>query len=172
VNENAASHRQQNLYWNQMVELKVAVEYMRRYRDHAGKRVRALATLKAIASSGGIAAWAIWREHAFVWGAIIAASQLADALKEVFPFTKIHKAASEHTISLDSMFIDALLEWENIFSGKYSDEQISNSRHKLMKLQHDAERKSFPTGLPVKEKLFAAAQSEAKDYFAAMDGIK
>jgi hypothetical protein len=88
VNENAASHRQQNLYWNQMVELKVALEYMRRYRDHAGKRVRALATLKAIASSGGIAAWAIWREHAFVWGAIIAASQLADALKEVFPFTK------------------------------------------------------------------------------------
>ena len=155
-----------------MVELKVAVEYMRRYRDHAGKRVRTLATLKAIASSCVIAAWAIWREHAFVWGAIIAASQLADALKEAFPFTKIHRAASEHTISLDSMFIDALLEWENIFSGKYSDEQISNRRHKLMKLQHDAERKSFPTGLPVEEKLFAAAQLEAKDYFAAMDGIE
>jgi hypothetical protein len=50
VNENAASHRQQNLYWNQMVEIKVAAEYMRRYRDHAGKRVTALATLKAIAS--------------------------------------------------------------------------------------------------------------------------
>ena len=40
------------------------------------------------------------------------------------------------------------------------------------KLQHDAERKSFPTGLPVKEKLFAAAQSEAKDYFATMDDIE
>jgi hypothetical protein len=114
----------------------------------------------------------IWKEHAFLWGAIIAASQLADALKEVFPFTKIHKAASEHTVSLDGMFIDALLEWENIFSGKYSDEQISNRRHKLMKLQHEAERKSFPTGLPVKEKLFDAAQSEAKDYFAAMDAIE
>jgi hypothetical protein len=171
VSENAASHRQQNLYWNQMVELTVAAEYMRRYRDDAGKRVAALGTLKAIASSGGIAAWVIWKEHAFVWGAIIAASQLADALKAVFPFTKIHKAASEHTIILDSMFIDALLEWENIFSGKYSDEQISNRRHKLMKLQHDAERKFFPTGLPVKEKLFAAAQSEARDYFATIDSI-
>jgi hypothetical protein len=70
------------------------------------------------------------------------------------------------------MFIDALLEWENIFSGKYSDEQISNRRHKLMKLQHDAERKFFPTGLPVKEKLFAAAQSEARDYFATIDSIE
>jgi hypothetical protein len=155
-----------------MIELKVAAEYMRRYRDDAGRRVTTLGTLKAIASSGGIAAWAIWKEHAFVWGAIIAASQLADALKEVFPFTKIHKAASEHTIGLDSMFIDALLEWENIFGGKYSDDQISNRRHKLMKLQHDAERKAFPTGLPVKEKLFAAAQVEAKEYFAGMYAIE
>ncbi len=155
-----------------MIELKVAAGYMRRYRDETGKWVTSLGTLKAIASSGGIAAWAIWREHEFVWGAIIAASQLTDALKEVFPFTRIHKAVSEHTISLDSMFIDSLLEWENIFSGKYSDEQISNRRHKLMKLQHDAERKSFPTGLPVKEKLFAAAQSEAQDYFATMDQIE
>jgi hypothetical protein len=155
-----------------MIELKVAAEYMRRYRDETGKRVAALGTLKAIASSGGIAGWVIWKEYAFVWGAIIAASQLADALKEVFPFTKIHKAAGEHTVSLDSMFIDALLEWENIFSGKYSDEQISNRRHKLMKLQHDAERKASPTGLPVKEKLFAAAQLEAKDYFASMDVIE
>jgi hypothetical protein len=55
---------------------------------------------------------------------------------------------------------------------RYSDEQISNRRHKLMKLQHDAERKSFPTGLPVKERLFAAAQSEAQDYFATMDRIE
>jgi hypothetical protein len=31
VNENAAAHRQQNLYWNQMIELTVAAEYMRRY---------------------------------------------------------------------------------------------------------------------------------------------
>ncbi len=114
----------------------------------------------------------IWKEQAFVWGAVIAASQLADALKEVFPFTKIHRAASEHTIGLDSMFIDALLEWENIFSGKYSDEQISNRRHKLMKLQHDAERKAFPAGLPVKEKLFAAAQVEAREFFAGMYAVE
>lgn len=71
-----------------MIELKVAAEYMRGYRDETGKRVAALGTLKAIASSGGIAGWVIWKEHAFVWGAIIAASQLTDALKEVFPFTK------------------------------------------------------------------------------------
>jgi len=150
----------------------VAAAYIRRYRDDLGVWVTRLGILKAIASNGGIAAWVVWREYAFLWAAIIAASQLADALKEVFPFTKTHKAASEHTVALNSIFIDAQFEWENIFSGKYPDEQISNRRHKLMKLQHDAERKAFPAGLPVKEKLFAAAQSEAKEYFTTMYDIQ
>jgi hypothetical protein len=165
VNEN--EHRQQQLYWNQLIELKVAAAYIRRYRDDLGTWVTALGTLKAIASSGGIAAWVIWKEYAFVWAAIIALSQLADALKDVFPFAKKHKAASEHTITLASIFIDAQLEWESVFSGRYSNEQIANRRHKLMKLQHDAESRNFPNGLPIKTALFEAAEKEAKDYFAA-----
>jgi hypothetical protein len=150
-----------------MIELKIEAAYIRRYRDHLGGKVTLLATLRAIASSGGIAAWAIWKEYAFLWGAIIAASQVADALKEVFPFTKTHKAASDHAISLDSMFIDAQLEWENIFSGRYTDEQIMNRLHKLKKLQHEAERRNFPRGLVTKEALFAGAQQEAQEYFAS-----
>jgi hypothetical protein len=169
VNENA--HRQQQLYWNQMIELKVAAAYMRRYRDDLGTWVTRLGALRAIASSGSIAAWAIWKEHAFVWGMIIAASQVADALRDVFPFTKAHKAASEHTITLGSIFIDAQLEWENIFSGRYTNEQITNRRRKLMRLQHDAERHNFPHGLATKVSLFTEAQQEAKDYFATTYGV-
>ncbi len=109
----------------------------------------------------------MWKQYAFVWGAIIAASQVTDALRDVFPFTKKHKAASEHSVALSAMFIDAQLEWENIFVGHYTDDQIMKLRHKLMKLQHDAERKSFPDGLALKEGLFAEAQQEAKEYFKA-----
>jgi len=165
------AHRQQQLYWNQMIELRVAIAYIRRYRDERGRWVTGLGTVRAIASSGRIAAWAIWKEHAFVWGAIIAASQVADALKEVFPFSKTHKSASEHTITLGGIFIDAQLEWENTFSGRYTNEQITNRRHKLMKLQHDAERHNFPHGLATKAALFAQAQEEAKEYFASTYGV-
>src|ERR1700704_5106490 len=164
MSEAAANpHRQQQLYWAQMIELKVATCYIRRYRDNLGKRVTALGTVRAIASSGSIAAWALWKEHAFVWGAIIAASQVADALRDVFPFTKKHKAASAPTIMLGSIFIDAQLEWENIFSGRYADDQIMSRRHKLMKLQHEAERISFPDGLATRDTLFSQAQQDAKD---------
>lgn len=97
-----------------------------------------------------------------MWGAIIAASQVADALRDVFPFTKKHKAASAHTVKLDSIFIDAQLEWENIFSGRFTDEQIVNRRHKLMKVRHEAERSSFPDGLAAQSSLFAQAQGEPR----------
>ena len=154
-----------------MIELKVAACYIRRYRDYLGKRVTALGTLRAIASSGSIAAWALWKEYAFVWAAIIAASQVADALRDVFPFTKKHRAAGAHTVMLGSIFIDAQLEWENIFSGRYTDDQIMNRRHKLMKLQHDAERTSFPDGLATRDSLFSQAQQEAKEYFTVTYGV-
>jgi hypothetical protein len=92
-------------------------------------------------------------------------------LKDVFPFTKKHKAASAHTITLDGIFIDAQLEWENIFSGRYTDDQIMNRRHKLMKLQHDVERTSFPDGLATRASLFSQAQDEAKEYFSVTYGV-
>jgi hypothetical protein len=165
VTENAgAAHRQQQLYWTQLVELKVASCYIRRYRDSVAKWVVRLGVLRAVASSGAIAGWALWHEFAFVWACIIAASQLADALKEVFPFTRIHKAASEHTVALDSLFIDTQLEWENIYAGRFSDIEIMNHRHKLMKLQHDAERKNFPEGLTIDVKLFDLAEKDAETY--------
>lgn len=165
-------HRQQQLYWNQMVELKIASAYIRLYRDHLATWVSTLGTLKAVASSVGIGAWVIWKQYAFVWAAIIAASQVADALKEVFPFTKKHKAASELTLALTSLFIDAQLEWENIFSGRYTNDEIMNRLHKLRKLQLEAESKSFPDGLATKTSLFEEAQQNAKQYFATTYGVK
>jgi len=131
-------HRQQKLYWDQMFEVKVAASYIRLYRDSLDKWVTGLGAIKAIASSAGIAAWVIWKQYAFVWAAIIAASQVAVALKDVFTFAKKHKAASEHALVLAGLFIDVQLEWENIYSGRYSDEEIMKRLHQLRKLQFEA----------------------------------
>jgi hypothetical protein len=165
-------HRQQALYWAKMVELKVAASYICRYRDYLGKWVAGVGTVRAIASSSSIAAWAVWKEYAFIWGLIIAVSQVLDALKEVFPFTKRYKAASGHSVALDSLFIDAQLEWEGIFSGRYTNEQIVSRLHKLRKLQHDAEVRSFSNGLPIREELFRQAQEEARAFFVSTYGVE
>jgi hypothetical protein len=172
MNENVSdSDRQQLHYWNQMYELKVAAFYIRLYRDQLGKWVTGLAALKAIASCAGIAAWVIWKEYAFVWGAIIAASQVADALKDVFPFAKKHKAACAHTMLLDNLFIDVQREWEYIFSCRYTNDEMMECLYRLRKSQFNAEKQNFPDGLATRATLFDRASQEAWEYFQATYGV-
>jgi hypothetical protein len=149
----------------------MAASYIRLYRDSLGRWVTFLGAIKAVASCGGIAAWVVWKEYAFVWGAIIATSQLADALKDVFPFAKKHKAACEHMITLSNLFIDVQLEWENIFSGRYTDDEIMKRLHQLRKLQLDAENRCFPDGLAERNALLDRAKQESSEYLAATYGV-
>jgi len=165
-------HRQQQLYGKEMINLKAEASYIRLYRDSQGRWVKGLGSLKAIASCTGIAAWVVWKEYAFVWGAIIAASQLADAVKDVFPFAKQYKAAGEHTMKLDNLFNDVQLEWENIYSGQCSDEEIMKRLHQLRKLQLDALQHSFPDGLVARDALASQAKQAANDYFETTYGVK
>ena len=118
-----------------------------------------------------VAAWAVWKQYAFVWGAIIAASQVADALKDVFPFTRQHKAASELAMKLDSLFIDVQLEWESAFSHRYSEDEMVESLHRVRKAQFNAESQHFPEGLATRETLFDRAEREAWEFFRTTYGI-
>jgi hypothetical protein len=170
--EPSQPHRQQDLYWAKMVGLKVAADYIRHYRDYLGGWVTGMGVVRAVASSVSIGAWAIWRQYAFVWGLIIACSQVLDALRDVFPVAKRHKSASELSGILDSLFIDAQLEWENIFAGKYDDGQIAKRLHKLRTLHHNAEGRSFHEGLPRRKDLFRLAQAEAAVFFRDTYGVE
>jgi hypothetical protein len=172
IQNNPDLHRQQQLYWKEMINLKADASYVRLYRDSQSKWVTGLAALKAIASSTSIAAWVVWKEYAFIWGAIIAAAQVADALKDVFPFAKKHKAACMHSMTLDNLFNDVQLEWENIFSGLYTDEEIMKRLHKLRKLQLDALQHDFPDGLAARSILLKQAELAADDYFETTYGVK
>jgi uncharacterized protein YktB (UPF0637 family) len=154
-----------------MITLKADASYFRLYRESLGRWVTGLAALKAVASSAGIAAWALWKDYAFVWGAIIAASQVADALKEVFPFARKHKATSVHSVTLDYLFNDVQLEWESIVSGRYKDEEIMERLHKLRKLQLDADQHNFPDGLAERNDLRTQAKQKAEDYFVTTYGV-
>ncbi len=121
--------------------------------------------VKAIASSGAIAGWVVWKDYPYVWTAIIAAAQFLDAIKGVFPFAKMHKAASDLTVALEVLCIDAEDEWEGIFAGRLSDDAITKRRTKLKKLQLAEERRHFPEGIEFPDKLIVLANGEAKAYF-------
>jgi len=162
-------HRQQDLYFNELFQLKVQCEYIRRYRNILSGWVTRFAVVRAIASSGSIGGWVIWKDLAFVWGAIIAVSQVSDALKDAIPYTARNKAATALLMDLDALFIETLFEWESVYAGAFTNGQITERRRKLMELRHDLEWKHFPTAdLPRNPALLPLAERDAIDYLENM----
>jgi hypothetical protein len=56
----------QEIYWNQLVLLKVVACYVRRYRDEQAWWINRTGLFKAVVTSGTIGAWAVWKDYAFV----------------------------------------------------------------------------------------------------------
>jgi hypothetical protein len=148
-----------------MEELKAASICMRLCRNRLARRVKTVDLLKAIASSGGIAGWVIWKDYPFMWTAIIAAAQLLDAIKGVFPFARDHKAASELTVALELLFIDTQYEWERIRARKINEDGVMMARRKLRRLMLEAEQRHFPDGFQPSARLARLAAKEAEVFF-------
>jgi hypothetical protein len=153
-----------------MAELKGAAICIRLYRNQLARRIRAVELVKAIGSGGGIAGWVVWRDLPFLWAGVIAAAQFLDATKHVFPFARQHKAASNLTVALELLYIDAEEEWESIHLGTLSNEAIVEGWTRLRRLQLQAEREHFPDGFAPTPKMFALAATEAQAYLEGMFG--
>lgn len=89
-----------------------------------------------------------------------------DATKHVFPFARQHKAASDLTVALDLLCIDAEAEWESIYAARIPDEGITERRARLAKLQLEAEHKHFPDGFEPGRRLVDLAIGEANQYLS------
>jgi hypothetical protein len=168
--ETSNPRRQPDLYWRELEQLKAASVCIRLCRNQLARRVRAVDLVKAIASSGALAGWVVWRDYPFLWSGIIAAAQLLDATKHVFPFARQHKAAGELTVALELLFIDAQYEWERIYEGLVPWEAIMDARRKMQTLQLEAERKHFPEGFEPPRGLIALAAEEARTYITLTYG--
>jgi hypothetical protein len=157
-------NRQQTLYWNELVDLKVACEYTRRYRDSLAAAITRFAIIRATVSVSALGTWAAVKSYPMLWGGIIAAAQVADALQNAIPFAARFRGTNALSATLDALFIDCQMEWETIRTGALAESEIIQRRHKLMMLRHDADLKNLPNGLPMKKSLFRLAEADADAY--------
>jgi hypothetical protein len=153
-----------------MRELKGLALMLRLYRDDQGRWVRRIGIVKAVASSGTIAAWSIWKDYALAWGIILALAQLIDAVKEYIPEQKKQRAASDLAETIDFLFIDAQFQWNSVKDGSLDSNEIMARWRKLAMLRLEAERKFFPDGIPGADQLRALAQDQSDAYFRATYG--
>ncbi len=66
-------NRLQDLYWTELVQLRIDCQYMRRYRDSLNRVLTWFATARAIVSVGALATWAVVKGHPMVWGGVYGA---------------------------------------------------------------------------------------------------
>lgn len=165
MQESAQPSIEQDLYWQEVQKLKLDAFYVRDYRNSIGRAETTVAAVRAVASSASIAAKAVWRKYALVWAGFIAASQVADALRDVFPFRKRRQALSGWSNALNRLFVDAQRDWDNISAGKVSNARISTLTHQLRQKMQRYEQTYIPDGLPRKQELFEAAQTEMVTFF-------
>jgi hypothetical protein len=164
----SAFNRAHGLYWIELVQLKVDTVYVERYRDRLTSRLTWFAIGRAIVSVGALGSWFAGIGHPEVWGGIIVASQVAEAVVNALPLSTRQKNLSAFALTLEAILIDALMEWEDIHSGEIGARDITRRRHALMRLRHEAEAKHLPTGLPVKRKFFLLAEREASSYLESL----
>jgi hypothetical protein len=161
----------QKAYWQQLVTCKVVSCYVRHYRDRQARWIDITGIFKAVITSGTIGAWAVWKDYAFVWGVLLAAAQVLDAIKEYIPQTKGRRLASEFLQAMESLIIDARFEWFSVSNDEYDAAEIMDRWRKLAKLMTELEAKYFPDGIPADGKRQKLAEKEAKAYFLKEYGL-
>jgi hypothetical protein len=81
--------RRQALPWDELVDLKVGCEYVLRYRDGLAATMTRFAVIRAVVSVSALGTWAAIKSYPMVWGGIIAAAQVADALQTAIPLANM-----------------------------------------------------------------------------------
>lgn len=109
--------------WSTLVNLRFKGFYIGFLIDKFQKRDRNLNIFLAVASSGSIAAWAIWNLYPFIWGGIIALSQVITVVKPYFPYFKYVKELTEKSARIDILNIDMERLWYKIQNDKITEDE-------------------------------------------------
>lgn len=150
---------ERKIYWNTLVALHKHINYLQLYVHKCDRLDNSINMLVAIASSASIATWAVWDKYPFVWGGIIASSQVITAIKPYFPYAERKKAAFNLYKGLSSLSIECDRTWFDIASKKLSKDQIREVAFNLQEKKNKMKEQHLKGMiLPINEKLSIKAE--------------
>lgn len=129
---------------------------------------RSIKIFLAIVSSGSIAGWAIWKNADFLWGVIIAASQVLSAIREYLPYKERMKALSALARELDELATHTEIKWLEITAGELTDKEMRKLHADMLIKASGAAQKHFPnSAIPNVPTLMSEAEATATRYLEA-----
>ena len=158
---------EQSKYWSELTTLKRDAIYISLFAEKTENFDRFIECTKAVAASSAIGAWAVFQAFPFVWGTVVAASQVFTAVQTFLPYKRRLKALTGLSLDLGTLAITAEADWFNVANGTMTDEQIHKLRMALKRKIHDATKAHFGGGyLTSQSQLVAIADQAASDYFS------
>jgi hypothetical protein len=138
-----AADRLQRRFWQELTSLKAHCCYISYYRYHTERTDNVLNMVLAVSSSASIGTWVLWQEYSKVWAAIIAASQVINAIKPFLNYRKRLDSLNGLAREIDGIFFKAEMTWHRISEGQLTNDQIQNEWIALKESISKAEHKHF-----------------------------
>lgn len=156
----------QHQYWNELQNLKAHVYYLELYQLSSEGWERRINIFSAVMSSGSIGGWVIWKDLSFLWGLLIAISQVISVVYKFLPFKERIKPVSSAALELSVLADAAEKDWFDVAGGHLSERQINDKRFAI-KLAKTKIMKSNFGGmvLPENKKLMLKAENQMRAYF-------
>ena len=156
----------QEKYWRELDQLKVHVYYLESYLEKTIKTDRLINMFLAISSSGSIAGWVVWKDYSFVWGAVIALSQVINAVKIYLPYSKRLKSLQGITNDLESLFLSMENDWFNVSEGMLTEQEIHSLHMRYKQKRRQIIHKYLGVApLPNDDNMLESAKNNAALYF-------
>ena len=155
----------QSQYWKEIYQLKVHIAFIELLLERSERVDRGLKIFLAVASSSSIGAWIIWTHLSWVWGAIIAGSQVINAIVQYLPYKNRIKAYSSLLNELEEIMIQGEFKWHAIADGRMTECEINKARFDIRSSKQKALKKNILTTIPTDTELQGIAENSAISYF-------
>lgn len=123
----------QTRYFREYTQLKEHCIYFNLYIASDNKIEYWKNIILAVGSSAALGTWAVWQKYPFLWGFIIALTQLIQAISPLLPYKKRMDLLGRLTSELDGLCIQAESDWYRIETGKCPQDEMSQLYIKLKK---------------------------------------
>ncbi len=126
---------------------------------------RSIKIFLALVSSGSIAGWAVWKDAQLLWGILIAASQVINAIRSYLPYKERMKALSALARELDELAIHTEIKWLEIAAGELTEKEMRKLQADMLIKASSAAQKHFPNNsIPDNPALMRKAEATATKY--------
>lgn len=158
-------------YWQCFTDLKRDALYVDLYLRRTENIDRYMNMFLAATSSSSVGAWAVWQKHELVWGTLIAASQVLNAVKSYIPYSKRLRNLAGLSPDINALALVAESDWFKVCRGELDEAEINNMHIRLKKKSLDLVQKHFKgSSLPSSNALEKKAGEICVGYMAAYFG--